>query len=192
MKNRRGELSQVNVAGVKQVVTSRFVVKIRCQSLFRYETRRSRPRRSRIVIVPSANTGTNNPTRNEPLCAESSPVIQGRTAPPSPEMAKIHFDPGESCMSVRTLARQRGKIGASIKPANMALRTIASGARLTSSSRMLMNAIVSDDVRSCASDNHRTIAGTSVRPQRSATQKQDAAIGAHALPEIGGTWPTSS
>src|SRR5256885_13587708 len=111
--------------------------------------------------------------------------IHGRTAPPKPEIAKTHLVSGDPWLSVSTYARARGKIGASIKPAKVALRTIARGTRLRSNSTAHRNAAVRDDVRSCASDSRRTTIGTSVRPQRSATQKQDVAMGAHALLEIG-------
>src|SRR5256885_13795663 len=111
--------------------------------------------------------------------------MHGRTAPPKPETAKTHFVSGDPWLRVSTFARARGKIGASIKPAKVALMTIARGARLRSNSTAQRNAAVRDDVRSCASVSHRTTIGTSVRPQRSATQKQDVAIGAHAWLEIG-------
>src|SRR5256885_17211864 len=95
-------------------------------------------------------------------------------------MAKTHFVFGDPRPRARTFANMRGKTGASIKPAKVALRTIATGMRLNSKSTEPRKAIRIDDIRSCGSDSHRPTSGTSARPQRSATQKHDVAIGAHA------------
>src|SRR5437660_12350790 len=100
-------------------------------------------------------------------------------------MEKTHFAFGESRITARTLAKHRGKIGASARPASIALATIAGELRLRINRTTAMNASASETVNNRLSEIQRTIRGTRVRPNRSAIQKHDAAAAAHTLLEAG-------
>src|SRR5581483_918271 len=80
------------------------------------------------LINDNANAGTSSPEWSEPARVDTSPVSAGSAAAPTPDSENVHFDFGESCMSARILAMQRGKIGPSIRPVQVAVNTVASGA----------------------------------------------------------------
>jgi hypothetical protein len=65
------------------------------------------------------------------------------------------------------------------------LRTIATSVWLDSRRRILTNAMVSEEVKSRASEVHLSATGTRALPQTSAIQKDEAAIGAHRVLEAG-------
>ena len=134
--------------------------------------------------MPDARSGTIKPVRRDPPHAAIWPVIHKRTEPPSPLTAKTHRDSDGRLVTASTRERHRGKMGASISPASIALVMLIDEVRLTISSRLLHRSRMRDMVSSRASEIFFRTAGAMALPIRSAIQKNDVATGAMRILDI--------
>ena len=132
-----------------------------------------------------ARRGTTRPILREPPIDANCPVIHGNTAPPNPLTAKTHLDSDGRLVMAKTRERHRGKIGASIRPANVALMRPVAEVKLSSRSTLLARRSESDIVNNFDSVIFFKMAGAAVLPNKSAIQKNDVAVGAITAAEKG-------